>query len=372
MHSFTDRAQAHREAERIARQLATGEAAGAAMLSREVSSYGRAIELLRPTGATLEVVAATFAECFATLGSDRMLEAARFFRRHNADKLPEKAVREVVDELLAIKAARGVSGRYLEDLKSRLSRFAEAFAVQIASVSTADLQSWLDGLKVAPRTLLNFRRAVSTLFSFASARGYVFANPAAATERPNTRNAEAVTIYTPAELSKLLANAKPDFVPALVLCAFCGLRSAEAERLEWRDIDLPSGFATVGAAKSKTRSRRLVPIPANAKAWLAPYSRSRGLIWPHSHCLFYERQREAARDAGVEWKPNALRHSFISYRLAEVQDVAKVALEAGNSPQIVFSNYRELVRPAAAAAWFAVRPHAAANVVQLSATQRSA
>jgi hypothetical protein len=56
------------------------------------------------------------------------------------------------------------------------------------------------------------------------------------------------------------------------------------------------------------------------------------------------------------WKHNALRHSFISYRVAQVQDVAKVSLEAGNSPRIVFSNYRELVRPADAEKWFAVTP----------------
>ena len=37
---------------------------------------------------------------------------------------------------------------------------------------------------------------------------------------------------------------------------------------------------------------------------------------------------------------HGLRHSFISYRVAETQDVAKVALEAGNSPQIIFQHYR--------------------------------
>jgi len=45
------------------------------------------------------------------------------------------------------------------------------------------------------------------------------------------------------------------------------------------------------------------------------------------------------------WKHNALRHSFISYRVAQVQNVAQVTLEAGTSPQMIFSNYRELVRP---------------------------
>src|SRR6185436_16268032 len=56
------------------------------------------------------------------------------------------------------------------------------------------------------------------------------------------------------------------------------------------------------------------------------------------------------------WKHNALRHSFISYRVAQIQNVAQVALEAGNSPRMVFSNYRELVRSADAEKWFAITP----------------
>jgi hypothetical protein len=56
------------------------------------------------------------------------------------------------------------------------------------------------------------------------------------------------------------------------------------------------------------------------------------------------------------WKHNALRHSFISSRVAQVQDVAKVSLEAGNSPRMVFSNYREIVRPADAEKWIGITP----------------
>jgi hypothetical protein len=51
-----------------------------------------------------------------------------------------------------------------------------------------------------------------------------------------------------------------------------------------------------------------------------------------------------------------LRHSFISYRVAEIQNANQVALEAGNSPQMIFQHYRELVRPAEAKKWFALKP----------------
>jgi hypothetical protein len=40
--------------------------------------------------------------------------------------------------------------------------------------------------------------------------------------------------------------------------------------------------------------------------------------------------------------------------VADIQNVAQVALEAGNSPQMIFKHYRELVRPAAAKEWFAL------------------
>jgi hypothetical protein len=54
------------------------------------------------------------------------------------------------------------------------------------------------------------------------------------------------------------------------------------------------------------------------------------------------------------WKQNPLPHSFISYRLATIQNRAQVALEAGNSPQMIFRHYRELVRPVEAEKWFGI------------------
>ena len=56
------------------------------------------------------------------------------------------------------------------------------------------------------------------------------------------------------------------------------------------------------------------------------------------------------------WKPNALRHSYASYRLADVKDAARVALEMGNSPSMLFRNYRELVTEQQAQEWFALTP----------------
>jgi hypothetical protein len=74
-------------------------------------------------------------------------------------------------------------------------------------------------------------------------------------------------------------------------------------------------------------------------------------------CLHQRPQIAAARLwEGFAWQENGLRHSFISYRLAILHDTARVALEAGNSPEVIFGHYRELVTPEQAQAWFNVRP----------------
>jgi hypothetical protein len=89
---------------------------------------------------------------------------------------------------------------------------------------------------------------------------------------------------------------------------------------------------------------------------LTPYSKVAGRVWQKSSSDSRDARRATAKSAGVAWKPNALRHSFISYRLAEVQSAAQVALEAGNSAAMLFRHYRELVKPADAQRWFAILP----------------
>ena len=69
--------------------------------------------------------------------------------------------------------------------------------------------------------------------------------------------------------------------------------------------------------------------------------------------------------AGIPWKHNALRHSFISYRLAQTQNENQVALEAGNSPRMIFSNYRQLVTQEDAKRYFGIMPASEPDVIQM-------
>jgi integrase len=367
LRGFGDYREAHAEAKRLAEQLATGEAAAAQMLGSEAASYGRALELLRPTGLSLELAAASVAKSFEILQGDNMVEAARFFSQHRVDRLVRRTVAEVVAELVEAKKSRGKSARYVRNLSNQLTRFAESFAVDISNVTGPDIQNWLDRLKVAPRTAKNFRGTLYTFFAFAEARAYILrgSNPVATVEQISTKGDGAIEIYSPAEIRALLAAAPREFLPVVAIGAFAGVRTAEIERLEWRDIDLAGGLIHISAAQAKTRSRRLVPIVPNLAQWLAPYAGQRGKVWKGDANDLQEARAESVAKSGVGWKHNALRHSAISYRLAAIQDVAQVALEAGNTPNVIFKNYRELVRPEAARTWFAVTPEQPENVVTL-------
>jgi integrase len=183
-----------------------------------------------------------------------------------------------------------------------------------------------------------------------------------------------VEIFTPTEMGEILNNCTADLKPCLALAAFAGLRSEEILRLDWSDVYRRPGFIEIAADKAKTAARRLVPTSTNLAQWLALSGQSNGRVWPHSKPWFFESQRDTVdainkarkkqsrKSSPFAWKANALRHSFISYRLAEIQDVNRVALEAGNSPKMIFQHYRELCTPADARTWFALAPSDAINI----------
>ncbi len=118
------------------------------------------------------------------------------------------------------------------------------------------------------------------------------------------------------------------------------------------------------ASKAKTVARRLAPLPENAAAWLRQYAKKAGKVvelagLPHALERLGRRVCETLSPEAQEvWKMprNALRHSFVSYRLAATQNANQTALEAGHDVKILFRHYRELVTKAEAKRWFSIVP----------------
>ena len=238
---------------------------------------------------------------------------------------------------------------------------------------------WLENQKTlqatAPRTKENMLRQITSLFNFARRQKYVPAELALELSEISTPRKQhaPIGIYAPNNIRAMLAAADEAIIPALAIAAFAGLRLAEVSRLDWREVRLAEKLIVVGAENAKTAARRLVPISDNLAAWLAPQAKSFGPLNPCEEQLenvgnaLGDRFERAAARARVTWKRNGFRHSYISYRVAVLKDVPAVALECGNSPQVIFSNYRAGT-DAEAKAWFSIMPpKQSANVIPMQA-----
>ena len=209
-----------------------------------------------------------------------------------------------------------------------------------------------------------------TFFRFCQARGWLskHVNLLSRVERRSGSGSEIET-FTPEELRRLLAAASFRIASCLAIQAFAGVRTAELLRLTWHDLERRPGYIEITAKQAKTAARRLIPISQNLANWLREAPRNgTERLWTRSSNRYFEGQKLAALRAGMAWKANALRHSFISYRVALTKDIAAVALEAGNSPKMIFAHYRELCTEAEASDWFSILPAkgAAENIIQLT------
>jgi integrase len=336
--NFRRRRAAYDFASETATRLEKGEREILRASAADWQSYLAAKNLLRPLGIPLH---------------DAIEEYVALRKRK---KVVEKRVGEIVDELLATKQNAGLSDRYIETLRTYLRRFADSFQTNIGSVNTGSIALWLDSLKIGPRSRNNVRQAVVTLFNFARRRGYLpkgETTEAADVETVRDHDGE-IAVLTPAELSKLLKKSKPIYQLYFTLAAFTGIRSAELLRLEWSEINFERGHIEVKARKAKTATRRLVPIQPNLAKWLAPYGGRKGKLFQSRRTV--DSAIKFAKRLDIPWKANCLRHSYATYRLSMVPDAGRIALEMGNSPAKLFTNYRELDRENHAPEWFAIEP----------------
>jgi integrase len=158
-------------------------------------------------------------------------------------------------------------------------------------------------------------------------------------------------------MSRLLDRAGEDVLPYLVLGAFAGIRTAEIIRMEWTEINFAGGYIEIKKSKAKTKGRRLIQMQPNLVAWLKKIAKQDGLVSPLTRPEKTAAEVVGAKcDPIVKWKKNGLRHSFCSYRYAILQNEHQVSAEMGNSPQMVFANYRELVTKEDAQKWFNIFP----------------
>jgi integrase len=268
-------------------------------------------------------------------------------------------VSTLIEEYQREKSQAGASLRYTQDMRSRFGRFESAFGDRIvASITPVEIEEWLRQLGLSAVSQNNFRRLLVGLFNSGKRRRYCESNPAEEVSPAKTVK-EPVGILTPSQARALLKKAALELRPVIALGLFAGIRMEELERLEWRTVDLDTGYVTIPATQAKSAKRRLIPIRENLRAWIEASPSRTGSVWPSKG---RDLLRQAKKDAGfgissspakkgnrpearsAPWPKNALRHSFASYHLAKFRNAGELALEMGHADtKMIFEHYRELV-----------------------------
>jgi integrase len=292
------------------------------------------------------------------------LEITRDWCKRNAVELPRVTVADAVEKVKVQARTDGKSDLRRKQLANVLDRFAEYLNQEVHTLTPKMIAEYLTALELAERSRRNHRDVIGFFNRWLVLRGYLHKGTdwLEGVQNYSARKLGKIAIYTAEEMRRLIAAANERILPMILIGGFAGLLHAEIARLEWEDIDLEEGFIEVRAENAKTDTRRIVPLKENLKLFLLPLAKKSGkvitLANTTKHLLKAAADTADAKNEieALGWKHNALRHTYISARVAESGDVPRVADEAGNSPQVIRTNYLKRMRPAAAAEWFALHP----------------
>lgn len=381
--------EAKKLAELIAGAISTGETNRLQFGQADIASFFRCREILGSMesrlqpAASLEVAISHFADWIKKLGSAAAVDhALQFFQEHQPKDVAPKNIPELADQMIADKRRNGRGNKWLKELEALLKFWSEKFNGPIHAYRGHEISARLDeigpcGRAVSLRTRKNRLAAFRELVRFAQAKGQLSRTwkELDDVDDPELPPVE-VEIYTPKQIARLLAVTRPNMIPFTVLQAFAGIRHEELASparagtkalLDWRDINFEKSMIRIKKTVGKTKKQRLIEMQPNLVAWLKPYARISGRICELGHtsnALVRAKQR-AGIPAGRGELTNALRSSFISYRLAQTDNIGLVAREAGNSPKMIEEHYLELVSKAESALWFDLWPPAGADIIQM-------
>lgn len=266
------------------------------------------------------------------------------------------------------------------DSETRINELEKVETVQNIEEELYDTITGRDGGYPTKTTMNHYRRALNVLLNWSIKRELIAKNPIdllpAITDEEPPRET-----YSPEELKNLLTlvyTSHPDYIPWLVLGSFCGVRSREIARMEWKDIHLEDKELMVPHMKTKTGEPRLVPLPDAAVAWLQYWfalgNKAEGFIVPAANTSrriwTMGRWMETLKKEGFNWKRNALRHSFASYACAREMVYEQVASWLGNSPAVMAKHYRKAKGKKEANEWFSITP-SVIETVQIKAMRKS-
>ncbi len=294
-----------------------------------------------------------------------LADVVSFYLSHQNTTIGQKSVSEVLEEFLREKLQVGRSKNYERNMRKTFTKFLKLTGsdLKIGEITRRQIS---DYVYVTHGHLSNVSKKniltnLSVVLNFAVKRDYLQTNPVEKIDRPTIPFVKP-SVMAPANFEKLLRQCHRkkwhDRLVIFVLVGFCGIRTEEASRLKWTNLDYDRKIVEVPASVAKKASFRNNVIPPNAMEWLE-LVRDKRRKGPLTGKNWQTRLRNAVVSSKIAYEKNSIRHSFCSYALSSktwnLYDVVQM-MGHGGSPTMIFSHYRNVVSEEDGKRWFSIVP----------------
>lgn len=255
-----------------------------------------------------------------------------------------------VAEFLADHENDGAAIETIKNLKTRLWLWIDLACIAVLGDITRESVECLRKRAVAPQTRRNDLNAVSIFCTWlvSAIPPRLEHHPLKGIRRPRVQHGHKPT-WTADECERALrAAADVQRTATLAVMLYAGARPSELQ--ETRLIYGRHPLVRIEGGKLKGRANRVVPMLPALRSFLAAAGNPDAVPTLTRH----ERERIATA-AGLQWKADITRHTFISNRLQLARNDALVAREGGTSETVIFRHYHALKSPAEARRWEKLR-----------------
>lgn len=278
-------------------------------------------------------------------------------------------VEDLVDTFLSIKRKQGLRDATVYELEIYLEAFAKDFKGRLVeSFTQKELETYLKRkyqwnknrfgiLKHFFAWLSGVSKATPNrdpILKDTPFRGWI-------SGKSDDASVKNIVIYSSEESERILKIAgQPDFNSQgmFAFLLFSGCRPVEAKRIwedrryGWNLINLEKKILSLPASLTKTRRPRIININDTLLAWLKKYQDFETLLPVNWHDKYLDVRKEAK----VNMAKDVTRHTFISQAIEQGMSFEQVALQCGNSKDIILRHYAALSSKEDSDKFFALTP----------------
>ncbi len=316
--------------------------------------------------------------------SRTLVDAIDFYLTHYRASVSDIQLRPALMDYLLERQRehekRSLGARQFNSIGFELARLEKYFAAEkpLSSITGIELHEYL--MKTFPtddsgtpsysnKSWNNRRGLLTTFFNYCIQRGWLTENPAQRVRvfRRNQLAQGEVAILSAAQAAELMAYVETfqngRLVPFFAITLFAGVRPdwqhGEISKLTVDNFILDEKYLRLPRAITKTKKKRHTVLQANLLKWLERFPLKDHPIICANFKKLYPRVRKK-----FSLKHDVLRHTYCSMLVGKYRSVAETALQAGNSEQVLWESYLDLVPKAEAETFWNISPTTTASAPQ--------